>query len=409
MDENTARKPRFFKIVVMVSVIVTALVSFGWWFFRRHLVVTDNAYVMADSATISSRIPGKIKEIYVENDDYVKKGALLIRLDEGDYRLRVEQASSLVNSLQAEYELRKTELMYVDKRTRAALDEVEAALSIAKERKKQAMDKLSELMERRKIAVADFGHARRDFERFKALFAQKAIAERDFDRVRTAYKKARAQLEAVDAAISSARKEISVADEEIKKVEAKLLSARAERLKVDVEKHRLKALAAKIEQAKRSLDIARLNLSYCEIKAPIAGYIAQKHIQVGDWVQPGQPLLAVVPLDKVYVEANFKETQLTNLRIGQKAVIEADIYPGYKYYGRVIGIRAGTGAAFSLLPPENATGNWIKVVQRVPVKIKLDRPPPPDHPLRVGLSLEVTVDTSERTGPFLKDYRNHRD
>ncbi len=406
MDENTGKRPRFLKFIVVISVVITVIVSFGWWFFRRHLVVTDNAYVMADSATISSRIPGKIKEIYVENDDYVKKGSLLIRLDEGDYRLRVEQASALVNSLKAEYELRKTELLYVDKRTLAALDEVEAVLSIAKERKKQAMDKLAELMERRKIAKADFGHAKRDFERFKALFAQKAIAERDFDRVRTAYKKARAQLEAVDAAISSARKEISVADEEIKKVEAKLYSARAERLKVDVEKYRLRALAAKIEQAKKNLDIAKLNLSYCEIRAPISGYIAQKHIQVGDWVQPGQPLLAIVPLDKVYVEANFKETQLTNLRIGQKAVIEADIYPGYKYYGRVVGIRAGTGAVFSLLPPENATGNWIKVVQRVPVKIKLDQPPPPDHPLRVGLSLEVTVDTSERTGPFLKNRGN---
>ncbi len=402
MAENSARNRKGLKIALAIIVVLAGLSSFLWWFLHRHLVFTDNAYVMADSATISSRVTGKIKKIFVENDDYVKKGTILIQLDNSDYKLRVAQALAVVNSLKAEYRLRKTELTYVDKRTLAALQEVNAALSIARERKKQAIDKLSELTERQKIAQADFGHAKKDLERFKPLFTKKAIAERDFDRIKTAYKKARAQLEAVKAAIKAAKKEISVANEEIKRMEAKLISAKAERLKVEVEKHRLKAMEAKIEQAKKSLELAKLNLSYCTIKAPISGYVAQKHIQVGDWVQPGQPLLAIVPLQDVYVEANFKETQLTNMRIGQRAEIEADIYPGYKFFGKVTGIRAGTGAAFSLLPPENATGNWIKVVQRVPVKIKLDRPPPPDHPLRVGLSLEVTVDTSEKTGPFLK-------
>ena len=149
------------------------------------------------------------------------------------------------------------------------------------------------------------------------------------------------------------------------------------------------------------LEAARLNLSYCVISAPIEGYIAQKSIQVGDRVQPGQALMAVVPLGRIYVEANFKETQLTNVRIGQPASISADIYPGYEYKGKVTGIRAGTGAAFSLIPPENATGNWIKVVQRIPVRIELDQPPPPDHPLRVGASLDVSIDVADRSGSYL--------
>ena len=157
------------------------------------------------------------------------------------------------------------------------------------------------------------------------------------------------------------------------------------------------------------LEAARLNLSYCVIAAPIDGYIAQKNIQLGDRVQPGQALMAVVPLGKIYIEANFKETQLTNVRIGQPASISADIYPGYVYTGKVSGIRAGTGAAFSLIPPENATGNWIKVVQRIPVKIELDRPPPPDHPLRVGASLDVTIDVADRNGSYLLQTTPARD
>jgi membrane fusion protein (multidrug efflux system) len=149
------------------------------------------------------------------------------------------------------------------------------------------------------------------------------------------------------------------------------------------------------------LEAARLNLSYCVIAAPMEGYIAQRNIQVGDRIEPGQALMAVVPLSKIYIEANFKETQLTNVRVGQPATVSADIYPGYQYTGKVSGIRAGTGAAFSLIPPENATGNWIKVVQRVPVRIELDKPPPPDHPLRVGASLDVTVNVADRSGSHL--------
>ncbi|MDY0042088.1 MAG: HlyD family secretion protein, partial [Desulforhabdus sp.] len=189
--------------------------------------------------------------------------------------------------------------------------------------------------------------------------------------------------------------------QEIERARAQLESALADRLQVDVEENKLAALQAKRAEMQAELRLAELNLSYCTIKAPIAGYIAQKRIQVGDRVQQGGALLAVVPLQEVYIEANFKETELENVRLGQTAEARADLYPDYTYRGKVVGIRAGTGAAFSLLPPENATGNWIKVVQRIPVKIKLDAPPPPDYPLRVGLSLEVTISTANHTGPRL--------
>jgi membrane fusion protein (multidrug efflux system) len=163
----------------------------------------------------------------------------------------------------------------------------------------------------------------------------------------------------------------------------------------------LDSLKAQRDQYKAELDTARLNLSYCTLPAPVDGYVDQKWVQVGDRIAPGQALMAVVPLQAAYVEANFKETELTDVRLGQPAKIRADIYPGFAYRGRVAGIGAGTGAAFSLLPPENATGNWIKIVQRVPVKIVLNTPPPPERPLRVGLSLTVTIDTGDRSGGTL--------
>ena len=179
-------------------------------------------------------------------------------------------------------------------------------------------------------------------------------------------------------------------------------SSRADLYKNDIQRYRLASLKAQRNVYRAELNDAQLNLSYCTLAASISGFIAQKSVQVGNRVQPGLALLAVVPLQEIYVEANFKETDLTHVRIGQPAVMQADIYPDYTYHGKVFGIRAGTGAAFSLLPPENATGNWIKVVQRVPVKILLTAPPPPDRPLRVGLSLEVTINTSDRSGRALR-------
>jgi membrane fusion protein (multidrug efflux system) len=158
-----------------------------------------------------------------------------------------------------------------------------------------------------------------------------------------------------------------------------------------------------IKEAKAKLEQARLNQGYTQIKAEIEGYITRRQVEVGNWVQPGQPLMMLVPLNtpKLWIQANYKETQLTHVFIGQPARVRVDAYPDVEFKGRVASIMAGTGAAFSLLPPENATGNWVKVVQRVPVKIVLEPPFPPNQPLRLGMSTEVTIDTRQRTGKRL--------
>src|SRR5262249_1144146 len=156
-----------------------------------------------------------------------------------------------------------------------------------------------------------------------------------------------------------------------------------------------------VKQAEAAVREAELNLSYCTLVAPMEGLVSRKSIEVGHRVQPGQALMALVPLQKVYIEANYKETQLTHVRVGQPVEIRADIYPDHLYHGKVESLSGGTGAAFSLLPPENATGNWVKVVQRLPVKITLTEPPPPELPLRVGLSVEASIDISNREGSRL--------
>jgi membrane fusion protein (multidrug efflux system) len=156
-----------------------------------------------------------------------------------------------------------------------------------------------------------------------------------------------------------------------------------------------------VRQAEAELKTAELDLAYTNIKAPVSGVITRKTVHIGHRVQAGEPLMTIVPLDSLYVTANFKETQLTYVRVGQKAEIVADIYPDYTFHGHVDSISLGTGAAFSLLPPENATGNWVKVVQRVPVKILLDETIPPNHQLRLGLSVDASIDVSDTRGPLI--------
>jgi membrane fusion protein (multidrug efflux system) len=156
-----------------------------------------------------------------------------------------------------------------------------------------------------------------------------------------------------------------------------------------------------VQQAQASVEAAKLDLSYTQIRAPLSGIITRKSVHIGNRVQPGEPLLAIVPVDRLYVTANYKETQLTDVRVGQPATVEADIYPGFIYHAHIDSISVGTGAAFALLPPENATGNWVKVVQRVPVKVVLNEPPPADKPLRMGLSVEVTINIADTSGPLI--------
>jgi membrane fusion protein, multidrug efflux system len=385
-------------VIVGVSVIVWA---FYWAVFGRYRESTDNAYAMADSARISSRVPGTVLRVLVENDQPVTAGQILVELDPRDYQAMVEQAEGALAKRQGEVQAQAVTISPTDTQTAAQIQAATNTLQGARDKKREAEFRLEELERRRIAAQADADKAERDYRRFDSLFQSGAVSEQQRDNAYTVMVRTKEELNATGAEMAGVRASIAASDQEVERSQAQLRGTKSERYRVEAQTYSLAALKGQMEEAKAALETARLNLSYCTIVAPIAGYIAQKNAQVGDRVQPGQPLVAVVPLQEAYIEANFKETQLENIRIGQSATIEADTYPGYTYRGKVVGIRAGTGAAFSLLPPENATGNWIKVVQRVPVKIVLDEPPPLQYPLRVGASLLVTVNAKNRTGPVL--------
>jgi membrane fusion protein (multidrug efflux system) len=400
-NNNQNSRKKWLRSLAGFSLAALILGGLYWYFFLYNKVSTDNAYVMADSAMISSRIPGTVQEIFVENDTAVKTGQALITLDPRDYQLAVDEAQAALTRTEAEMKAMGLSVSQSDIQTSAQQDSAQSGVGEAQDRVVEGEHKLEALKQQRIAVQADLAIARRDFERYDRLLKQQAIAQQQWDRAKTLLDKSAAQLDGIDADIRAVEASIAAARQAEARSHAQWTSAKGGRYSVNILRQQFAALRAKREEVFAQLQEARLRLSYCNITAPIAGYIAQKRIQKGDRIQPGQVLMAVVPLEGVYIEANFKETQLKNVRIGQPVKIKADIYPGYTFQGKVAGIRAGTGAAFSLLPPENATGNWIKVVQRVPVKIRLDKKPPPDHPLRVGLSVVATIHTEERRGPML--------
>ena len=400
-NNNQNNRKKWLRSLAGFSLAGLILGGLYWYFFLYNQVSTDNAYVMADSALISSRISGTVQDIFVENDTAVKTGQALITLDPRDYQLAVDEAQAALARTEAEMKAMGLSVSQSDIQTSAQQDSAQSGVGEAQDRVAEGEHKLEALKQQRIALQADLAIARRDFERYDRLLKQQAIAQQQWDRAKTLLDKSVAQLDGIDADIRAVEASIAAARQAEARSHAQWTSAKGGRYSVNILRQQFAALRAKREEVFAHLQEARLRLSYCNITAPIAGYIAQKRIQKGDRIQPGQVLMAVVPLEGVYIEANFKETQLKNVRIGQPVKIKADIYPGYTFQGKVAGIRAGTGAAFSLLPPENATGNWIKVVQRVPVKIHLDKKPPPDHPLRVGLSVVATIHTEERRGPML--------
>jgi membrane fusion protein (multidrug efflux system) len=391
-EHSLARKKGFFPGLIIILLLGLVLGGGYWWFYMRGRVSTDDAYVMAHTASISSRINGNVSEVRVDNDEHVNEGQVLVQLDPRDYQVAVDRAQAVVARMEADIKSEQMSIDLIDRDTQGQVQVAEAALREAKNQEQVKAQNMNQLEKTRLAAQADLTYAQREFDRFEALYRQGSASKEQRDNAVTLFRKAEANLKGVEDEIAASKDALEASRQNTDRATANLEIALSDRKKVAIELQHLDSLKAQKNEAEAELEEARLQLSYCTIKASITGHIAERNVQVGDRIQIGQPIMAIVPLHKVYVEANFKETQLGQVRPGQPASIEADIYPGYVYHGRVSGIGAGTGAAFSLLPPQNATGNWIKIVQRVPVKIELDQPLPSEYPLRVGLSLNVTID-----------------
>ncbi len=339
-------------------VIVAGLAYTAYWaLVLRHFETTDNAYVQGNVVQITPQVAGTVVAIQADETDRVKAGAPLLRLDPADAEVALQQAEAQLGAT-----VREVRTLFAGNETLAAQIAVREA-DVGR-------------------AQAELARAEDDAKRRAPLVSSGAVSAEDAAHAATQAAAARAALAAARSALAAAREQLA--------------TSRVMTEGTSVEQH------PNVQRAAARLREVYLARQRTELPAPIDGHVAKRAVQIGQRVQAGAPLMTIVALDALWVDANFKEGQLDRIRIGQPATLVADVYGSRTtYHGKVVGLGAGTGAAFALLPAQNATGNWIKIVQRVPVRIALDARELAAHPLRLGLSMEVSVDVADTSGPAL--------
>jgi membrane fusion protein (multidrug efflux system) len=355
---NPARKKA---LTAVAAAVLLGGIGYGayWSLVLNHFESTDNAYVQGNVVQVTPQMPGTVLAINADDTDHVKAGQWLVRLDPADARIALAQAEAGLAQT-----LRQVRTLYANNHTQQAQI---AARQADLARAQSEITRLQDDVTRRQPLVITGAVGREEFNNFNA------------------------QLSAAKSSLEAARAGVLAA-------QAQLASSQTLTEGTSPEQH------PSVQMAVAKLREAALALQRTDLVAPVDGYVARRNVQLGQRVQAGSPLMSVIALNEVWVEANFKESQLTQLRLDQPVELTADVY-GKKvvYHGVVEGLGAGTGAAFALLPAQNATGNWIKVVQRVPVRVKLRAAEVAAHPLRVGLSMDVKVDVSKATTVFDQD------
>jgi len=339
---NSARKRG---LLILAAVVAAGLAGYGaWWlWYGRNFQSTDDAYVSGDVVQITSQVPGTVIALDADDTQSVRRGQLLVELDPADAQVAMQAAEAELARA-----VRQVRSLYAQK------DQLLAQIAERETSLKRAQD---------------------DYRRRQSLIADGAVSGEELAHARDTIAQLKAALEA-------AREQLNQT------------AAQIEGTTIATHPQVLAAAARLLEAA--------LALRRTRILAPVAGVIAKRSVQVGQRVAPGTPLMAVVPLDDVWVDANFKEVQLARMRVGQPVRLKSDLYGGgVEFHGKLVGLSAGSGSAFALLPAQNATGNWIKIVQRVPVRVALDPQELKAHPLRVGLSMRATVDVRDTSGPLV--------
>jgi membrane fusion protein (multidrug efflux system) len=347
--------------VVVLAVLAILLVAGSIWGFRMfvfygHHAVTDDAQLDGNINPILPRVSGYVTDVLVRDNQEVKAGDVLAKIDPSDLQAKVDQEQAAVLNAQA------------------AVAVAQAAVASARATASGSQAKVASNQADVVAARTRAEQATSDLARYKTLVGKEEISQQQYDAARAAAESARANADAARATTESAK--------------ATVMSSGAQ---IEAALRQVAAAQASVAQHQATLEAAKLQLSYVVLKAPVDGIVSKKDVEVGQFVQAGQPLLAIVQGTDTWVSANFKETQLAKMHPGQSAEIEVDAYPGKVFHGRVESLAAATGARFSLLPPDNATGNFTKVVQRIPVKIVFTDPADPHHPLRVGMNVSVTV------------------
>jgi len=403
-DRTPARNKRA-KWVLLVVIVVAAAVGVGLYLHFENQVSSDDAEVDGHITAIAPKISGNVVEVAVLDNQPVKQGQVLVRIDPRDYQARVDLAQANLES--AESQLRSAEVGVpltsqttesTTDASSAAVADAEAELERARIGAQQAAGSDLAVAEANVHArEADNDKAQADLARMKPLVDKAEISQLQYDAYVAAAKVAASQLRADQQKLESARENaaskqaaLQAARSQLDRAKAQLTFSQANRKQVAIRQADAATAAAAVSEARASLEAAQLQLSYTTLVAPVDGVVTRKSVEVGQVVQPGQALMAVIPLNTTWVTANFKETQLAHVEPGQRAEIHVDMY-GKSVIGHVDSIAGATGARMSLLPPENATGNFVKVVQRIPVKILVDHDS--GLILRPGMNVDVTIYT----------------
>jgi membrane fusion protein (multidrug efflux system) len=380
------------KGIIVVVVLVLIVVAVGLWWRSTFTEDTDDAQVNGHLIQVSSRINGHVLKVDVEENQVVKAGDVIAELDPRDFQIAVENAQAVLASAQANAAAANVNVPLTSINAGSTLRSADADVSGANSGVGQAEQQLEAAHAKVTQELANLTKAEADLARYKPLVEKDVISKQQFDAAVAARDGAKASLANAQASERAANDGVRVAQDREQQAQAQQKSAQTGPQQVAVQSARAKAAQAQVEQAKAQLDQANLNLSYTKIVAPAAGIVTRKSIEIDQNLATGQNILTLVSLEDLWVTANFKETQLKHMSAGQEVEIDADA-TGKTYHGKVTQIGGATGSVLSLFPPENATGNYVKVVQRVPVRIDFTDLKDEDaqHALRPGLSVEPKV------------------
>ena len=387
--------------------IIVAAIALGLYVYYDGRVSTDDAEVDGHIVPMASKIYGTVAEVLVHDNQQVKAGQILVRIDPRDYQAKVNQARAALQAAESKAQGANVTVPWTSEVTLSGASDASAQLAAAQandNRARAAYEQAStadlayaEAQVQKAQASSDKAEA--DLERMKPLAAKAEISQQELDGYVATARESASELQAAQQRLASARQASEIAhdallaaDAQVRQAQAAVSQAQANRKQVDVQAAAAASATAAIAQVRADLEAAELSLSYTAITAPLDGVVTRKSVEVGEIVQPGQDLFVIVPLSDVWVTANFKETQLADVRPGQKAEVHVDMY-GRTFTGHVDSIAGATGSRLSLLPPENASGNFVKVVQRIPVKILLDPIPPEKAVLRPGMNVDATIIT----------------
>jgi membrane fusion protein (multidrug efflux system) len=347
------------KIAILIFAIIAIIGGISGYLYTQHKkthITTDDAFIDGHIHTIASKVTGTVKVLYVRDNQPVKKGGVLLEIDPADYEVKVNEALSGVNA------------------EKGKLSEIEARIEVSKSQLSELYAAIDAARANLELQEANLNQAEKDYKRAEDLYKTEVISKERYEKTMTAYTVALAQVKVIREQLKQAAKTIETQKAIVRQAE---MSREAQ--------------VSAIKEKEAKLNAAQLNYGYTKIYAPSDGYVTKRSVEPGNQIQAGQPLMAIVSLGDIWVTANYKETQLEKVKTGQKVTIKVDTFPSKKFTGKVESIMSGTGAVFSLFPPENATGNYVKVVQRIPVKIMLDKDTDPGHILRIGMSVVPTI------------------